>query len=164
MEDLSIAYLTAISAINGYSVVKEGRDNDGVDIKIKCKGKPDPNCKFRSATIDVQLKASYGSVTIDGDGNIRFVLPIGNYRSLIETDRATPIILVLLHMHKDPLLWLEHSGDYLKLTKCAYWLSLKGMPASDNATSITIFIPKENVLSPAKLKELMITVANDQDL
>ena len=47
-EDMSIAYLTALCAANGYTLMKEEHDNDGVDRTIKCKGKPDEACVRKS--------------------------------------------------------------------------------------------------------------------
>lgn len=40
MEDVSIAYMQGLCAYNGYTLSIERRDNDGVDITIKCKGYP----------------------------------------------------------------------------------------------------------------------------
>lgn len=41
MEDMSIAFLRTICAANGYSVGDINHDNDGVDIVVRCKGKPE---------------------------------------------------------------------------------------------------------------------------
>jgi hypothetical protein len=39
--------------------------------------------------------------------------------------------------------------------RCAYWLSLRGAPASDNAASQTVYIPSANLLSIENLMDLM---------
>ena len=61
MEDVSIAYMQGLCAYNGYTLSIERRDNDGVDITIKCKGYPSTTsgCLKYSPTLDIQLKSSF---------------------------------------------------------------------------------------------------------
>ena len=159
MEDMSFAYLKALCAYNGYSLKKETEhDNDGVDATIKCKGYP---CEYAvgmeySPVIDVQLKSSYSRLHRNQDGTLRFTFEVKNYNELIRENRGTAIILVILHMYEDRQMWLNHSEDSLSITKCAYWVNLKGMPYSDNINNITIDVPEDNLLTQDSLKELMI--------
>jgi hypothetical protein len=51
--------------------------------------------------------------------------------------------------------WLVHSHECLITRRCAYWLSLRGAPASDNETSQTVYIPSANLLSIENLGNLM---------
>lgn len=52
----------------------------------------------------------------------------------------------------------------LKVTKCAYWVSLKNNQPTNNGSSITVVIPKENILSCECLKKLMIKVSKEEEL
>lgn len=164
-EDLSVAYLTALCAANGYTIMKEDHDNDGVDRTIKCKGKPDDTCLRTSPKLDIQLKSCFSShLRTNSDGSICYDLEAKNYNILVDSKRITPIILVVLHMYEDENLWINQTPDYLKITKCAYWISLAGQPITNNSTTKTITIPASNILSKDALKDIMIRVANNQSL
>lgn len=164
-EDLSVAYLTALCAANGYTLMKEDHDNDGVDRTIKCKDKPMETCLRKSPKLDVQLKSCFSDhIRVNHDGSICYDLESKNYNILVDKERITPIILVVLHMHEDENLWIDQTPDYLKITKCAYWISLMGQPTTTNSTTKTITIPASNILSKDALKNIMIKVANNQSL
>ena len=164
-EDMSVAYLTALCAANGYTLMTEEHDNDGVDRTIKCKGKPDETCLRKSPKLDVQLKSCFSdNIRINPDGSISYALEAKNYNILVDSKRITPIILVVLHMNEDENLWIEQTPDYLKITKCAYWISLVGQPLTENTSTKTITIPASNILSKEALKDIMIKVANNQSL
>lgn len=167
MEDMSFAYLKALCAYNGYSLKKETEhDNDGVDATIKCKGYP---CEYEegmeySPVIDVQLKSSYSRLHWNQDGTLRFSFEVKNYNELIRENRGTAIILVILHMYEERERWLNHTEESLAITKCAYWINLKGMPHSDNTNNITIDVPEGNLLTQDSLKELMIRSSKGERL
>lgn len=164
MEDLSFAYVKALSAENGYTLAKVELDNDGIDATISCKGFPAVGCRMLSPRFDIQLKASYGRVTVKKNGDISFVLEAKNYNNLVPSNRMIPAILVLLHMPKDENKWVKHTKQCLKITKCAYWVSLKHLKVTRNKHSVTITIPKGNVLTGSELKRIMIKVSNGEEL
>lgn len=166
MEDVSFAYMQGLCAYNGYTISKAERDNDGVDATVKCKGYPIEStaCKLRSPSIDIQLKASFAKFKQKNNGDFTFVLEAKNYNNLIMGDRMVPIILVVLHMDKDREKWVKHSNAALKITKCAYWVNLKNYQPTNNGSSITVVIPKENILSCKCLKKLMIKVSKEEEL
>ncbi|WP_448790856.1 DUF4365 domain-containing protein [Bacteroides graminisolvens] len=165
MEDVSFAYMQGLCAYNGYTISKAERDNDGVDATIKCKGYPiETSCKLCSPSIDIQLKASYAKIKQKRNGDLIFVLETKNYNNLIMDDRMIPIILVVLHMDKERKKWVKHSKSALKITKCAYWVNLKNHQPTNNGSSISVIIPKENILSCECLKKLMIKVSKEEEL
>lgn len=165
MEDVSFAYMQGLCAYNGYTISKAERDNDGVDATIKCKGYPiETSCKLCSPSIDIQLKASYAKFKQKRNGDLIFVLETKNYNNLIMDDRMIPIILVVLHMDKERKKWVKHSKSALKITKCAYWVNLKNHQPTNNGSSISVIIPKENILSCECLKKLMIKVSKEEEL
>lgn len=165
MEDISTAYVKAVAAKCGYTYEIVGRDNDGVDGSFQCKGFPAPvGCLRRSPSIDIQLKSTYARITKTPNGDYKFKLESHNYNILTQNDRMTPIILVVLHMQRDENKWVQHCNRYLKITKCAYWMSFSGMNVTQNRTSITVTIPQENVFSPDALTQLMIRVSNNEEI
>jgi hypothetical protein len=50
--------------------------------------------------------------------------------------------------------WLEQTDDALTLRRCAYWISLEGLPAKDASSSVRISVPRRNVLSAEALNRL----------
>lgn len=166
MEDMSVAYLTALCAANGYNIYTSSHDNEGVDRTISCKGYPAEECKIKSAKIDVQLKSSSSPEIIkrNDDDSLSYRLEVKNYESLRDVHRATPLILVVLYMHDDEDLWIENNIDFLKITRCAYWISLRGSEPTKKKERIKITIPAENRLTKESLKELMIKVAKGEIL
>jgi hypothetical protein len=68
---------------------------------------------------------------------------------------AAPRLLVVLLLPEDAIEWLRHSEEGLVARRCAYWVSLRGAPESDNTDRQTVFIPKTQVFSPQSLTELM---------
>lgn len=167
MEKMSQAYVAALCAANGYTFVIPGSDYDGVDCIISCPDVPREDCVGydESPTLFAQLKSTYSSAEyrISNDGKIYYKLKVGNYNKLVKK-RATPTILILLIMPDGIDQWLEHSTEYLKLRKCAYWVSLLGKEPSINSTTVTVEIPCSNALSAEELKDIMIKVAKEECL
>lgn len=75
-----------------------------------------------------------------------------------------PLILVVFQMHNDENLWIEQTSDWLKITKCAYWISLKGQPDTNNTSTINIEIPAENILTKESLKGIMLRISKQEAL
>lgn len=164
MEDMSEAFVRALCAVHGYSIVKCEHDNDGVDIGIRCKGKPCAESEILSPEIEVQLKSSYSRITQLHDGSINYSLEVKNYKSLIENNRMIPLILVVFHMPTDEEEWIEQTTDWLKIKKCAYWISLKGRKNTANQKSITINIPADHRLTKDSLESIMIKISKQEEL
>ena len=161
MEDMSVAFLRTICAANGYSVGDINHDNDGVDIVVRCKGKPQDDCIRVSPSVDIQLKSSYSRITENADGSINYVLEVKNYESLIDTTRIEPLILVVFHMTIAEEQWIEQTSDWLKIRKCAYWISLRGRSHTDNKETITITLPSDHLLTKDSLKDIMVKISKE---
>lgn len=161
---MSEAYLRALCAANGYSIEKSNHDNDGVDIGLECKGKVAEDSTKHSTELKIQLKSSYANITAHDDGSITYKLEVKNYKSLIDTKRMVPLILVVFHMPQEEAQWIEQNFDWLKIKKCAYWISLKGREDTDNIESISIRIPKENLLTKDSLREIMHKISKEEEL
>lgn len=147
-EALSIAYLSALAARAGFVTSRQDFDRDGVDLQIRGGGGNFP-------TIDFQLKATINLV--DAGYCWTFPLKKRNY-DLLVADTQCPRYLAVLKMPRDRDTWLASSKNELVLRECLFWVSLRGWPASDNKTTVTINIPKANLLDSEALK-LMVDLA-----
>ena len=164
MEDMSEAYLRALCAANGFSVDRFEHDNDGADVIISCKGKVSSQSIVYSPKLEIQLKSSFSQITCHTDGSITYPLEVKNYKTLIQTNRMIPQILTVFHMHEDEDLWLEHTSDWLKITKCAYWINLCGCQSTQNKNTINITIPAHNLLNHRSLFEIMNRVSKQEPI
>ena len=164
MEDMSEAFLRALCAANGYSIEKSNHDNEGVDIGLECKGKVAEDSVKHSTELKVQLKSSYANITVNDDGSITYKLEVKNYKYLIDTKRMVPLILVVFHMPREEAQWIEQTNDWLKIKKCAYWISLKGWNDTDNTETISIRIPSNNLLTKDSLKEILYKMSKEEEL
>jgi hypothetical protein len=67
-------------------------------------------------------------------------------------------------MPADEAAWTDQDEDRLLLRYCAYWLSLKGMPPTQNTATIRVAIPRTNVFSVSALTSLMEKVRKREEL
>ncbi|WP_296817087.1 DUF4365 domain-containing protein [Brevundimonas sp.] len=145
-EALSRAFASAVAAAAGYCTTPPADfDRDSIDLTFSASG------PFRPR-LDAQLKASSGLT--DAGTTFRFPLPKKNYDDL-RAETMVPRILVVLDMPSEAADWLVVDESNLVLRRCAYWASLSGMPDNDNATTVTVDIPKANRFDPDALADLM---------
>jgi hypothetical protein len=86
---------------------------------------------------------------------IRFPLRRKNYDDLILTDVSCPRLLVLVLVPPEVETWMVQTAEQLVLRRCGYWLSLAGLPPSDNDSTITVSVPRANILTVTALNSLM---------
>lgn len=146
-EALSRVYAHAVAARAGYTTAVYDQDRDGVDLRIQAGGEMRP-------AIELQLKATVHLAASD-DGHFRFPLKRRNY-DLLCIETQTPRLLVVLDLPGDERRWMTISEDELVLRRRAYWLNLRGMDETTNATSVTVRIPERNVFDPESLQALMV--------
>jgi hypothetical protein len=140
------AFLLAVAAVAGCAVSFRRPDDDSIDWTLSSK-------LSRRPKIDVQMKTWTGD---DGTSDpIRYPLKRKNYHNLILTDVLVPRILVVVTMPQEIGEWMELSEEQLLLRRCGYWVSLAGQPQSDNQTSVTVSVPRANVLTADSLQGLM---------
>jgi hypothetical protein len=140
------AFLLAVAAVAGCAVSFRRPDDDSIDWTLSSK-------LSRRPKIDVQMKTWTGD---DGTSDpIRYPLKRKNYHDLILTDVLVPRILVVVTMPQEIGEWMELSEEQLLLRRCGYWVSLAGQPQSDNQTSVTVSVPRANVLTADSLQGLM---------
>ena len=160
--ELSLAYLQAVAAKEGFSVDVPHIDSDSVDAVIAARGKIDITSIKHSPKIEVQLKATINA-SVNEAGKIAFPLSVKNYDDL-RADTMCSRLLVILALPEQQSDWLVHESDKLILQKCSYYLNLKGLPPSLNSVNQTVYVPIKNTLTPTALKELMIKASKLEDL
>lgn len=162
-EDLSICYLKAIAACKGIALEETRHDDDSEDVNIKKMINLGNGDVYRSE-IKFQLKAtSSESVYSENDEYVSYELKVKNYNDLC-TPSVTPIVLGLLVLPGNQSEWVNCTESELILKGRMYWLSLLNYDKSDNKASVTVKIPKENVLNEKTVEDLLITVAKGEDL
>lgn len=144
-ERFSLAYIAAVAASAGFDLVESRVDVDSIDgILISHEG--------RRPRIEFQAKATARDVI--GAETVTFPLPTKNYDEL-RADVIIPRLLILVVLPEREEDWLTHSEDSLILRHCGYWLSLAGQPERENATTVTIKIPRDQRFDPMALEALM---------
>ena len=167
MEEISRSYLELLANNTGYfpSVTKDF----GTDLTIR-KAK---YCSERKRiltigkSIDIQLKAVsekyvIGSEDINLD-TIKYVLEVKNYNDLIvranESGICMPLILCVFIIPNDRNEWFSINPSEMIIKKCAYWYRIPfNAELSTNTTSITIEIPKTNIVSTGFYDEIFATL------
>jgi hypothetical protein len=145
-EAISRAYAAAIAAGAGYATYVPDIDRDSIDIGFCAGGAMRPN-------LHAQLKATI-NLRKSGE-SLKFQLKKKNYDDLRVATIVPRIILVLDLPRKEPT-WLNISVQRLTMKRCAFWMSLRGMPELPSGReSITIEIPVANHFNVDELKRLM---------
>lgn len=157
-ESLSVSYVSAVAAKAGASLDIPSRDF-GVDVGIREIVKiVDDNGNISlvpwPVAFDCQLKATKNWE--DKDDKIVYAIDVNTYNKLIhrQNHSITPCILVLLCLPKEEKDWLSITENELILRKCCYYYIIKGDP-TDNTSTITIRIPKENLFTPDAVNDLI---------
>ena len=148
--ELSYAYLHAIASKAGFACEYTTRhmDSVAVDAIVREEGRfLAADSLLGSFEAHLQLKESAGRWS--------FSLPLHQYNRLRAAHIQNPRILVLMQLPPNPEDWLRHSEESLVARQCAYWVSLRGAPPSDNETEQTVYVPRSQLLSPDSLTVLM---------
>ena len=89
---------------------------------------------------------------------------VDRYDRLREPGSPLPKLLVVLILPNDPTQWLTLDENSLIARRCAYWVSLKGAPMSDNGTGQTIAIPRSQNLTVEGLRNVALRLSQQEDL
>lgn len=143
-------FLHAVAYVAGCDASRPQADDDSIDWMLSCRGLP------KRPRLDVQMKTT---TTDGGSGEIiRYALKRKNYADLIIQNPLAPRILVVVTLPPDVDSWLAHTSEQLALRRCAYWVSLAGMPESSNETSVTVSLPRTNLLTVGALGQMMRSI------
>ena len=156
-EQFSFAYARAVAAVAQVVVNEPTVDDDSVDLSFKKKG---GGGVVRSPQLDVQVKCTE-SANIHAN-HVAYPLKLKNYEELRPTNLLVPRILIVVTVPDDLVNWLNHSEQELAMRKCGYWVSLRGMAATTNQTSVTVHLPRANQFTVAQLTQIMQRIGNNQ--
>jgi hypothetical protein len=90
-------------------------------------------------------------------------LSVVNYDDLRDPSPPVARILIVFVMPEDEILWLSQSPEELILRHCAYWLSLRGWPATTNTATFRVPVPLGNLFSPRALQDLVQRLRERRD-
>jgi len=148
-EQLSRAHLRTIASLAGLNLSLPDVDDDSIDVQVQASGSFHPS----SPRLDIQLKSTTIETPVQPAG-ITWRMRRKNYDDL-RRETSTPRILVLLLVPEYKEDWFGQSEEELTIRKAAYWLSLRGMPAVNQAT-ITLMVPRTQLLTPEAIRKLML--------
>ena len=148
-EQLSRAYVRAVVYHAGWRLSFPEVDDHGIDGTLEAPVRG-------MSKVDFQLKATtmYG---IQGEW-LAYDLRVENYNQLVAQDDV-PRILILFVMPNDPDQWLTYTAEELCLRKCAYWVSLMGLPRSANTSTQRVQVPLVNLFHPDALQGMFDQVS-----
>jgi Domain of unknown function (DUF4365) len=159
-EALSRAYVRAIAAHAGLTV-SEPENDYGIDMCLRAitfrGGRP----RDRGPQLDLQLKSTTRASV--GEAHLSYDLEVVNYDDLRDSGVQAARLLIVLVMPGDESQWLSQSHEELALRHCAYWLSLKGYPATESTRTVRVSIPLANVFSVAAAQSIMQRLSEGRD-
>jgi hypothetical protein len=158
-QQLSVAYVHAVAARAGYACQVQHVDDDSIDVQVAARGWIHEQSVCVSPRLDLQLKAT-ALPPLAGD-HLPFPLPVKNYNDLRGLT-LVPRVLVVLHLPLDSSNWIEQSESEMQSRHCAYWLSLFQQPETQNSSTVTVHLPRQQMLTVDALRGLMEGVSRGQ--
>jgi len=157
-EEVSICYAHALAAQSGINFEPPRRDNDSVDVRLSYAGRRD-GWVISSPSIEIQLKATT-CPKYNKDGDLKYKLPIKNFRDLSCITQAPRLLLVLvLQKNAD---YVQLFSDGLSINGIAYWASLAGVTTqSKSKTVIPVLLSHNNVLTVSTFVRMFDNVGRD---
>lgn len=149
-EQFSRTYVQAVAACAGFAWSMPSVDDDSVDMALHQTG---GGGTIRSPRVELQLKCR-ASQTPAGE-TFTHSITLKNYDDLRGTDLLVPRILVVVLVPNALNDWLGHSEAEMALRRCGYWVSLRGLPPSENDTSQTVEIPRTQQFTVESLQAIM---------
>ncbi len=149
-EKFGEAYLRAVTTVAGFTLYRPEVDDDSVDWGIAARG---TETLRRRPRVELQLKCTSSDV-LRQEG-VHFPLGLRNYEQLREANLLVPRVLLVVRVPVELGEWLEQSERELALRHCGYWVSLRGRGPTLNTGSITVVLPRLQVLSPEALRGMM---------
>jgi len=150
-EQFSVAFVRAVAAAAGVKVLRAEVDDDSIDIGLERSGGCAPK-------LDIQLKCTANACPANNE-NVPFVLKLKNYDDL-RRRTIIPRLLVVMFVPITANEWLRFNAPPTEVVmkRCAWWISLAGLPDVDNTASVTVSLPYANLFTPdsirAKLDEV----------
>lgn len=152
-ESLCFAHIYALAGVAGvnYSVKKTyDYGVDGQFSAVVARGTRRIDTGF---PLDFQAKATVNWELVDGQ--IVYDLEAKTYNDIAQrTPAESTIILILLCLPKSRNDWHDTSCEETIMRHCCYWHMIDGEPTPNTAKQ-RIYVPREHLLTPASLNELL---------
>jgi hypothetical protein len=137
MEAYSRTYVRALGAAAGVAADVPEYDLNSRDCHFWSRDGDDD----AGAELHAQLKSTVDGLTpIQGGKELSFRLDHDDYDHLRKVV-FVPRLLVVVQIPKDPSRWIECRPDDLLLRAAAWWVNLRGYPASASGGKVTVHIP-----------------------
>lgn len=159
-EALSRAYVRAVAAQAGLGVTEPESDY-GIDMSLRVISLRDNRRRDVGPQIDLQLKRTTRAFVTTT--HLSYDLEVVNYDDLREVGELAARLLVVLVQPEDEADWLSQSADELVLRHCAYWLSLRGKPATSSRRTVRVKVPLENIFSVEALRGIIQRLQEGND-
>ncbi len=148
-EEIAISYVRAIASVAGCSCCRPEVDDSSIDIIFRFTSSP-------CGGIAAQLKTTSQNQYIH-NGFIHYPLSIKNYNDLRAKSIEKRILICMIVPSDIPNDWVKQDAEFLRINKCAYWISLENMEDVTNSTSVTVKIPLTNMFT----NETLINLENE---
>ena len=160
-EDLNICYISALCASADISYDTQRHDEDSTDGIIK-KRIILPNGAFYDAQLRIQLKSTSSlHQYVETDSAITYKLKAKNYNDLC-MPATIPIILGLLILPENSGTWVQWSSEDLLIKVRMYWLDLSSCDKTDNQSTVSVKLPKTNIVNQDFLLEALERIAEEE--
>lgn len=146
------AFVRVLAASAGLIVSRPDLDVTGEDFTI---GYPGRRGTARYPKIEVQVK-SWSRPT--GDDTVwRYRMRANHYNELAGEPFYLPRYLFLVVVPSDAEHYSSVADDALRLHHAGYWASFSDRPRALNAQTVTVDVPRRNLLTAASLRGLIPT-------
>ena len=140
-DHFSRAVVRAVAAAAGIDASVPPHDQNSKDIEFTA---PDV-AGVAGGQLAAQLKCTH---TVDTSAeSFTYDLDIKDYDRLrVEREKLyVPRVLILVDVPEDPEDWILSKPEQMVLKRCAYLVSLTGLPATSNTSTVAVKIPTEQV-------------------
>lgn len=156
-EQFSFAYIRAVSTVAGYAVSEPSVDDDSIDLMLSGRSNAGTITRPR---LELQAKCLRdGELQAD---TFSYPVKIKNYDDLRDPNVLVPRILVVVRVPDLVNEWLTSTDAELCLRHCGYWTNLQGMPETDNTSTVSVTVTKENSFTVESLREMMGRIEQGQ--
>jgi hypothetical protein len=148
-----MAHIYALAGVAGVNYFVQKTYDYGVDGQFTLVVRRNNRLVDSGFPLDFQAKATVDWKLVDD--HIVYDLEAKNYNDLAQRTAAeSTMILILLCLPKERSNWHGTTCDETILRHCSYFHTISGELTSNSETK-RIFIPKENLLTPASLNKLL---------
>ncbi|XOF33787.1 MAG: DUF4365 domain-containing protein [Candidatus Electrothrix sp. YB6] len=155
-ESISVSWVGAIVSRAGATFDIVSQDY-GVDLTVRRVDSIGGKRMDMGGIFDCQLKATinWGK----DDNSVIYDLDADTYNKLLyrKNNSSIPCFLVVMCLPKDKKEWICVSEESLTIKNSCYYFSVNGEPTKNQAT-IRVKIPRKQLLTPSKIKDLIIKI------